>query len=114
MDVKAVLLQRDRQSFDWLYGRYAGVLLGVIRKMVAESSAAESLLLETFVTAWRSLDQFEGTSNDIFSWMLRIARHKIAERNNEEAPQYEAEHKKEHRVSTHYSQTAPARQYSNL
>jgi RNA polymerase sigma-70 factor (ECF subfamily) len=116
MDVKAMLLQRDRQSFDWLYSQYAAILFGLIRRTVTESSTAESLLQETFVTAWRSLDQFEGPGKEFFNWLLRIAKHKINEHISDSngAAQPPIEQNKELWMSTFYSQTVRERQYSNL
>jgi len=78
MDITSVLRQRDRQSFDWLYGQYAGMLFGILRKIVEENTIAERLLHETFVEAWKSLDKFDGKTGDLFIWMLRIARAKAA------------------------------------
>ena len=76
MDITTILRQRDRASFDWLYKRYAHMLFGTIRRMVEENAIAERLLQETFVEAWKSLDQYEGKAGDLFIWMLRIARAK--------------------------------------
>ena len=79
MDISAVLQRRDRQSFDWLYDRYAGALFGAIRKMVVEKIKAEKLLVETFVKVWESLDQFEEKKDDLLLWIIRIARARVDE-----------------------------------
>src|ERR1051325_11672073 len=96
MDIAVILRKRDRQSFDWLYDRYAGMLLGIIRKMVEENTIAERLLLETFVAVWKSLDEFDGRAGGLFIWMLRIARAKVAEyiRHGQQEDQSHEKHKK--------------------
>ena len=83
MDTAAILRKRDRQSFDWLYSRYSPLLFGLIRKMAGDDAAAESLLLQTFVATWNTLDSFEGADNDLVLRMLRIARAKVAEHANQ-------------------------------
>ena len=115
MDVIAILKQRDRQTFDWLYRQYAGVLFGIIRKQVEEKVAAENLLLETFVTAWRNLDEFDGRSGSLFIWMLRIARTKVAEytRDEKQENQQREVNNNEIWMPSFQQQTAGQKQYSN-
>jgi RNA polymerase sigma-70 factor (ECF subfamily) len=79
MDISAILQRRDRASFDQLYGRYAGMLFGILSRMVEEDAAAERLLLETFVAVWKSPDEFDGKPDSLFIRMLQVARAKAAE-----------------------------------
>lgn len=79
MDFPVILQQRNRQSFDWLYDKYAASLLSVILRIVGEGAVAERILLETYVAAWASLDEPEVKSQCIFVWMVQIARAKAAE-----------------------------------
>src|SRR4051794_9967811 len=78
MDITTILRQRDRASFDWLYNQYAAPLFGIILRMVEEHAIAQNLLKDTFVEAWRTLDQFDVAKGSVFTWMLRIARAKAA------------------------------------
>jgi RNA polymerase sigma-70 factor (ECF subfamily) len=110
-----MLRQRNRQSFDWLYNQYGGMLFGLIRRMVSEDAVAEELLLETFVAAWKSLDQFDGTSGSLLTWMLRIARAKAVQyagHNNQKGLQPEA-HKTEFWKASAQQHSAGQKQYSN-
>ena len=115
MDITAILRQRDRQSFNWLYDRYAAMLFGIILRMVEENAIAESLLQETFVEAWKSLEEFDGKNGDLFIWMLRIARVKakgyIRYRGQEE--QRGGNNSKEFWTSSFHQQMTGQKQYSN-
>jgi RNA polymerase sigma-70 factor (ECF subfamily) len=109
MDLAAILRQRDRQSFDWLYSQYAPLVFGMILKMVKENAAAENLLLETFVAVWRDLDEFDAKNGTLPAWILRIARTRANEyiRNNDQEAQQRLHNMEELWISSRQ------RQYSN-
>ena len=113
MDITAILRQRDRASFDWLYSQYAGILLGIIRKRVEENAVAESLLQETFVEAWKSLDEFDAKAVSLFIWMLRIARAKADEYKSDQEDQQPKAPKKKFWTSSAHRQATGQKQYSN-
>ena len=52
------------------------MLFGIMRRVVKENAVAERLLLETFVEAWKGLDEFDGTKSCFFVWLLQIAQAK--------------------------------------
>ncbi|MGB5402206.1 MAG: RNA polymerase sigma factor [Thermoanaerobaculia bacterium] len=74
------LLQRsiagDRQAFLGFTRRHQAAVLRFCRTVSASSEDAEDVLQETFLTAWRKADTFEGRGS-ARSWLFTIARRKV-------------------------------------
>lgn len=68
------LQQGDQEAFAHLYDRYAGMMLGVIHKIVPELADAENLLQDCFVKAWRFIGSYDATRGKLSTWLLNIAR----------------------------------------
>ncbi|MFZ4633887.1 MAG: RNA polymerase sigma factor [Saprospiraceae bacterium] len=68
------LQQGDQDAFAHLYDRYAGMMLGVIHKIVPELADAENLLQDCFVKVWRFIDSYDATRGKLSTWLLNIAR----------------------------------------
>lgn len=62
----------DRESFSELVRRYEGKVRGLTLRMTGDASDADDLAQEVFLTAFRSLDGFEGRSG-FYTWLYRIA-----------------------------------------
>ncbi|MGI8904623.1 MAG: RNA polymerase sigma factor [Solirubrobacteraceae bacterium] len=56
-----------------LYGRHAGVTLGVLRRMTSDAAVAEDILQETWLAVWRSAKSFQAQSS-VRSWIIGVAR----------------------------------------
>lgn len=69
-----LLKQRSRQAFEYLYNSYAGVLYGVISKVIYDQQSAEDVLQEVFVKIWTNTDQYDAGKGRIYTWMINIAR----------------------------------------
>jgi RNA polymerase sigma-70 factor (ECF subfamily) len=62
----------DVSAFEGLYRDHVGRVYGLCLRMTGHADAAEDLTQDTFVSAWRSLQGYEGRS--LFStWLHRIA-----------------------------------------
>lgn len=94
MDITAIRRQRDRASFDCLYNQYAAMLFGIILRIVENNAVAENVMKDTFIDAWRMLDQFDETKGSLFTWMLRIARAKATKYLSHNAEDQSAERQK--------------------
>jgi RNA polymerase sigma-70 factor (ECF subfamily) len=76
--IDAVLVQRaardgDARAFEMLVRRHQGVVRAQLRRLLGDNWAlADDLAQETFVLAWRKLDQFRGESR-FTTWLYRIA-----------------------------------------
>lgn len=67
----------DTTAFDQLVGRHAASVLRVIRYQVGDPAAAEDVLQQTFLAAWRSAPRFRGEAR-VKTWLFTIARHSAA------------------------------------
>ena len=68
-------LQRDgdRRAFEQLVRRHQGMVRAQLRRLLhGDDAAADDMAQETFMLAWRNLDQFRGEAR-FSSWLYRIA-----------------------------------------
>lgn len=61
-----------RSAFDDVVRQYSEPLYWKIRHIVLQHDDADDVLQNTFIKAWRSLDDFQGKSR-ISTWLYRIA-----------------------------------------
>ncbi len=73
-ELVVLLKQQNRDAFNYLYKNYAGVLYGVIRKVVSDEQTAQDVLQEVFVKIWNYTDRYDAEKGRIYTWMLNIAR----------------------------------------
>ncbi|MDZ7897069.1 MAG: sigma-70 family RNA polymerase sigma factor [Arcicella sp.] len=59
-------------AFNQLVKTYQQKIYWHIRKMVIDHDDADDLTQETFIKAWKNLDNFKGESQ-LFTWLYRIA-----------------------------------------
>jgi RNA polymerase sigma factor (sigma-70 family) len=76
--IDAALVQRARlangaSAFEQLVRRHQGLVRAQLRRLTdGDHAVADDLAQETFVLAWRKLDQFRGESS-FATWVYRIA-----------------------------------------
>lgn len=63
----------DPEAIRDLYRVYGGPVTTVARSIVRDAELAADVVQQTFVKAWRSSDQFEGT-RELAPWLYAIAR----------------------------------------
>ncbi|MGH3889392.1 MAG: RNA polymerase sigma factor [Pseudonocardiaceae bacterium] len=63
----------DREAFGRLYGRYSGVVFGVVLARVGNWSLAEDVTSETFLRAWRGIASVRDQGRDVGAWLVGIA-----------------------------------------
>ncbi len=69
-----LLKQQSQDAFNYLYKNYAGVLYGVIRKVVTDEQTAQDVLQDVFVKVWNNIGQYSTEKGRIYTWMINIAR----------------------------------------
>lgn len=71
--VTRALLGDDRRAFEQLVRRHQGMVRAQLRRLVhGDEAAADDLAQETFLLAWRKLDQFRSEAR-FSTWLYRIA-----------------------------------------
>lgn len=71
--VARVLLADDRRAFEQLLRRHQGMVRSQLRRLLhGDHAAADDLAQETFLLAWRKLDQFRGEAR-FSTWLYRVA-----------------------------------------
>ncbi|MCU0636753.1 MAG: sigma-70 family RNA polymerase sigma factor [Gemmatimonadaceae bacterium] len=81
----------DERALRILFDRWQPALLVVVRRIVAEQSAADDVLLETFWQAWQHARRHDPARGPVGAWLRTIARsraldHRRAERRRETVP----------------------------
>lgn len=71
--VARVLLGNDPRAFEQLLRRHQGMVRAQLRRLLrGDDAAADDLAQETFLLAWRKLEQFRGEAR-FSTWLYRIA-----------------------------------------
>ena len=66
------LKNEDRKVQQWLYDKYAPILLGICRRYVKVTEDAEDVLIDTFFKIFTNIHQYKGNGS-FEGWMKRIA-----------------------------------------
>lgn len=71
--VARALLGNDPRAFEQLLRRHQGMVRAQLRRLLrGDEATADDLAQETFLLAWRKLDQFRGDAR-FSTWLYRIA-----------------------------------------
>jgi RNA polymerase sigma-70 factor (ECF subfamily) len=71
--VARALIGDDPRAFEQLLRRHQGMVRAQLRRLLrGDAAAADDLAQETFLLAWRKLDQFRGEAR-FSTWLYRIA-----------------------------------------
>ena len=74
----------EREAFDELVVRHQAAVFRFARAATESAAAAEDVLQETFLAAWRASDTFQGRSA-VRTWLLTIARNQAWHQREREA-----------------------------
>ncbi|WP_405728691.1 RNA polymerase sigma factor [Streptomyces sp. NBC_01537] len=66
----------DRDAFGWLFDRYAKAVYNHAYRLTGDRSAAEEVLSETFLVAWRTRERVGEGTGSLRPWLLGIATNK--------------------------------------
>lgn len=70
----ALLQQKSREGFNYVYKQYSAALFGIIKKVVADENTAQDVLQEAFVKIYKNVEKYDATKGRLYTWMLNIAR----------------------------------------
>ena len=90
----------DSKALEELYNRYSPILYTLIKRIIQDAELAEEVLSDIFVIIWRKTDQFEFKTNNVYTWLITLARNKavdtiVRKRNPELLPEYTDEYENE-------------------
>jgi RNA polymerase sigma factor (sigma-70 family) len=71
----AQLVRKDERALRVLHARYAPLVFSVAARIV-DSSAAEEVAQDVFVTVWRKAETFDPQRGSFKGWILQITRHR--------------------------------------
>lgn len=72
--MRAVALQRDRESFMRIYDHFAPRLQRYLLGLGVDAPQAEDLVQEALIRLWRKAGQFDPERANLSTWLFRIAR----------------------------------------
>jgi RNA polymerase sigma-70 factor (ECF subfamily) len=89
----------DSKSLEQLYDRYAPIMYTLIKKIVTDKETAEEILSDVFVMIWRHIDLFDFKTNNVYTWVIMLARNKAIDvlnrRGGKVTEEYTDEYEKE-------------------
>jgi RNA polymerase sigma-70 factor, ECF subfamily len=80
----AALVERmtagDESALAALYDRYAGVLYGLLLRILKDTHAAEEVLQDLFLQLWRTAARFDASRGSMTAWLMVMARNRAISR----------------------------------
>jgi RNA polymerase sigma-70 factor, ECF subfamily len=78
--VMAALAQADLHALDALYDRYAKPAYALAYRIVGERGAAEDVVQESFLSAWRQAKSYRRERGSPRTWLMSIVHHRAIDR----------------------------------
>lgn len=79
-ELLGLVARGDGQAFELLYGRIAGSVYGVIRRVLRDPAQSEEVAQEVLVEVWRSATRFDGNRGSATTWIHTIAHRRAVDR----------------------------------
>jgi RNA polymerase sigma-70 factor (ECF subfamily) len=73
-ELVAAMARGDERAATTFYDRHSPTVMALAFRMLRERADADSIVLETFMQAWRDASRFDGSRGSAASWLLTIAR----------------------------------------
>lgn len=68
------------EDLEHLYDTHKGIAYGIAFRMLQEQTAAEDVVQEAFLAAWRSRTHFDRAKGGLRNWLLTIVRNRAIDR----------------------------------
>jgi len=73
-------MARESEALAEVYRRYAGLVLGVCRRVLRDETLAEDVTQEVFVFLWNFPDRFDPSRGSLRAWLGVLAHHRSVDR----------------------------------
>ncbi|MEM8930846.1 MAG: sigma-70 family RNA polymerase sigma factor [Acidobacteriota bacterium] len=70
----------DQVALSTLYDRYAGMLLGLARRVLHSTEDAEEVLQEAFVQVWQQAPRYDRKKSAVSTWLVLLTRSRAIDR----------------------------------
>ncbi|MCD6066807.1 MAG: subfamily polymerase sigma-24 subunit [Bacteroidetes bacterium] len=108
-ELVALLQQKDKKAFEYLYDNYSDALYGITLKIVrGDTDLAHDILQEAFVKIWKNFEKYDRQKSSLFTWILNITRNHAIDTLRSKRYKYEIQNLEDNvRIieTTHTSQT---------
>ena len=71
--------QKDEGAVSELYNRYGGLIYAMGKRWLGDSSLAEDLVQDVFISVWRNARSFDPSRASFATWIHRIARNRATD-----------------------------------
>lgn len=78
-DLMARVRGGDSAAFEVVYERHATVAYSLAHRMCGRRQAAEDVVQEAFLSAWRRASSFDATRGSVRTWLLGIVHHRAVD-----------------------------------
>lgn len=79
-DLLSAVARGDESALAEIYDRHAGILLGLLVRILRDRSEAEDVLQEVFLQTWRRAAEFDPSRGHPLSWLTMMARSRALDR----------------------------------
>ena len=76
----AALAQSELRALDALYDRYSRPAYSLAYRIVGERGAAEDVVQDAFLSAWRQAKSFKRERGSVRTWLFSIVHHRAIDR----------------------------------
>jgi len=74
------MMAGDENALSTLYDRYAGMLFGMLVRILRDPQAAEEILQDLFLQLWRGAARFDASRGSLPAWLMVIGRNRALSR----------------------------------
>lgn len=78
--IMSKIKEYDSKALEELYDRYSPILYTLIKKIVPDQTVAEEVLADIFVILWKKSKHFELSNENLYTWLIILARNKAVDR----------------------------------
>src|SRR4051794_10923795 len=78
-DLMALVRQGNSAAFEVVYERHGGVAYSLANRMCGRGQAAEDVVQEAFLSAWRRAEAYDPARGSLRTWLLGIVHHRAVD-----------------------------------